>query len=82
MPLEVRPATAERFGDLETVLGPKDPEAPACWCLSYRVSSGDQRLKDGTSRRAVMRELCLDVPPRPDDAADALAAALTGWFQR
>jgi len=31
---------------------------------------------------AVMRELNLEVPPRPDDAADALAAALTGWFQR
>ncbi|MEO1003633.1 MAG: crossover junction endodeoxyribonuclease RuvC [Cyanobacteria bacterium J06638_7] len=31
---------------------------------------------------AVMRELQLERPPRPDDAADALAAALTGWFQR
>jgi crossover junction endodeoxyribonuclease RuvC len=31
---------------------------------------------------AVMRELALDSPPRPDDAADALAVALTGWFQR
>jgi crossover junction endodeoxyribonuclease RuvC len=31
---------------------------------------------------AVMRELDLQVPPRPDDAADALAVALTGWFQR
>ena len=31
---------------------------------------------------AVMRELNLEDPPRPDDAADALAAALTGWFQR
>ena len=31
---------------------------------------------------SVMRELNLDSPPRPDDAADALAVALTGWFQR
>ncbi len=31
---------------------------------------------------AVMRELNLDHPPRPDDASDALAIALTGWFQR
>jgi len=31
---------------------------------------------------AVMRELALESPPRPDDAADALAVALTGWFQR
>ena len=31
---------------------------------------------------AVMRELNLVDPPRPDDAADALAIALTGWFQK
>jgi len=31
---------------------------------------------------AVMRELNLEHPPRPDDAADALAVARTGWFQR
>ena len=31
---------------------------------------------------AVARELNLDSLPRPDDAADALAVALTAWFQR
>ena len=31
---------------------------------------------------AVMRELNLKEPPRPDDAADALAVALTAWLQR
>ena len=31
---------------------------------------------------AVMRELNLDERPKPDDAADALAVALTAWFQR
>ncbi|MGF1601926.1 MAG: crossover junction endodeoxyribonuclease RuvC [Thermosynechococcaceae cyanobacterium] len=31
---------------------------------------------------AVARELKLDKIPRPDDAADALALALTAWFQR
>ena len=31
---------------------------------------------------AVMRELNLVEPPRPDDAADALAIALTGWYQQ
>ena len=30
----------------------------------------------------VMRELSLKIPPRPDDAADALAIALTGWFYK
>ena len=31
---------------------------------------------------AVMRELKLLKPPKPDDAADALAIALTSWYQR
>lgn len=33
-------------------------------------------------QQAVARELNLDYIPRPDDAADALAVALTAWFQR
>ncbi|WP_035985217.1 crossover junction endodeoxyribonuclease RuvC [Leptolyngbya sp. KIOST-1] len=33
-------------------------------------------------QQAVARELGLDRVPRPDDAADALALALTGWYQR
>lgn len=32
-------------------------------------------------QQAVARELNLDYIPRPDDAADALAVALTAWFQ-
>ena len=31
---------------------------------------------------AVMKELNLKNPPRPDDAADALAIALTGWLHQ
>jgi crossover junction endodeoxyribonuclease RuvC len=31
-------------------------------------------------QEAVKRELNLDVIPRPDDAADAIAAALTCWL--
>jgi len=33
-------------------------------------------------QEAVARELALDYIPRPDDAADALAIALTAWFDR
>jgi crossover junction endodeoxyribonuclease RuvC len=32
-------------------------------------------------QQAVARELNLDKVPKPDDAADALALALTGWYQ-
>ncbi|MBE7381757.1 MAG: crossover junction endodeoxyribonuclease RuvC [Leptolyngbya sp. SIO1E4] len=33
-------------------------------------------------QEAVMRELSLPQIPKPDDAADGLAVALTAWFQR
>lgn len=33
-------------------------------------------------QEAVSRELLLDYIPRPDDAADALAIALTAWFHK
>ena len=33
-------------------------------------------------QEAVMRELGLPYIPKPDDAADGLAVALTAWFQR
>jgi crossover junction endodeoxyribonuclease RuvC len=33
-------------------------------------------------QQAVARELRLDTIPKPDDCADALALALTAWFQR
>lgn len=77
MPLDVRPATQERFGDLATVLGPKDPDAKACWCLSYRLSGGDQRLKNGTSRKEVMRELC--AAPVPPGVLGYLEDEVVGW---
>lgn len=31
---------------------------------------------------AVARELKMDTAPKPDDAADAIAVALTAWFQQ
>lgn len=44
--------------------------------------TGDGHADKDMVLDAVMRELALEHPPRPDDAADALAVALTGWFQR
>ncbi len=44
--------------------------------------TGSGRARKDEVLEAVMRELDLEHPPRPDDAADALAVALTGWFQR
>ena len=44
--------------------------------------AGSGHAKKDEVLEAVMRELNLTTPPRPDDAADALAIALTGLFQQ
>ena len=44
--------------------------------------AGSGHAKKNEVLEAVMRELNLTTPPRPDDAADALAIALTGLFQQ
>ena len=44
--------------------------------------AGSGHAEKSEVQDAVMRELQLSERPRPDDAADALAVALTGWFQR
>ena len=48
--------------------------------IKLAVAGSGHATKDEVLN-SVMRELNLDQPPRPDDAADALAIALTGWFQ-
>lgn len=58
MPIKVLPATAERFGDVTTLLGPGKEDAPACWCLYYRLSSSDFSALPARQRRDTMRQLC------------------------
>lgn len=48
MTIEVRPAT--QFNDVATMVGPKRPDADACWCLAYRIPS-----KENTSLRGPAR---------------------------
>tara|TARA_B100000700_G_scaffold330914_1_gene459976 strand:+ start:5891 stop:6367 length:477 start_codon:yes stop_codon:yes gene_type:complete len=43
--------------------------------------TGYGRAEKGEVLEAVIRELNLTSPPKPDDAADALAIALTGWYK-
>ncbi|MCJ8281189.1 MAG: crossover junction endodeoxyribonuclease RuvC [Rivularia sp. ALOHA_DT_140] len=43
--------------------------------------AGYGKAEKSEVQEAVARELDLDYIPRPDDAADALAIALTAWFQ-
>jgi GNAT superfamily N-acetyltransferase len=62
--IEVRPATAERFGDVATMLGPKNPDSSVCWCLSHRLDAKTNRELVGPARGEYVRTLCArDVAP-------------------
>lgn len=57
MAIEVRPATD--FEDVRTMVGPKRPDASACWCLSHRLPSKENRAKVApTMAYAGTRRLC------------------------
>ncbi len=47
-----------------------------------RTLTGDGRADKDQVLNAVMRALCLEHPPQPDDAADAIAVALTAKFHQ
>lgn len=57
MDIDVRPATSERFDDLATMLGPRNPTSTVCWCLSHRLDSRTSRSLVGPARGAYVREL-------------------------
>lgn len=64
MALDIFPATADRFDDVVTILGPKDPDGQACWCLTYRVAPAVNGALDTHGRRELVRSLCgAELPP-------------------
>jgi GNAT superfamily N-acetyltransferase len=64
MDVDVHPATEERFSDVATMLGPKNPTSSVCWCLSHRIDSRTNRELVGPARGEYVRQLCRrDVAP-------------------
>jgi GNAT superfamily N-acetyltransferase len=62
MAIQVRPATT--FEDVQTMVGPKRPDASVCWCLSYRLlSSKENRELVGPARGERVLELVNQDPP-------------------
>jgi GNAT superfamily N-acetyltransferase len=62
--IEVHPATAERFTDVATMVGPKNPTSNVCWCLSHRIDAKLNRQLVGPARGDYVRSLCeRDVAP-------------------
>jgi GNAT superfamily N-acetyltransferase len=56
--IEVVPASAARFDDVATMLGPRNPDSSVCWCLSHRLDSRLNRELVGPARADYVRELC------------------------
>lgn len=62
MSFVVRPATS--FADLSEVIGPKNPQASVCWCLSHRVDAKTNKALVGPERGEYVRRLTqCDVAP-------------------
>ncbi|MFZ1410737.1 MAG: GNAT family N-acetyltransferase [Micropruina sp.] len=61
MVIEVRSATD--FADVQTMVGPKRPDANVCWCLSYRIPSRENLALRGTERADKVAELMRQGPP-------------------
>jgi GNAT superfamily N-acetyltransferase len=53
--IEIRPAMS--FADVRTMVGPKRPDANVCWCLSYRLSSKENRELRGQARGHKVKSL-------------------------
>ncbi len=58
MSIVVRSATKARFGDVATMLGPKNPDSSVCWCLSHRLDSKTNRALVGRARGEYVKMLC------------------------
>ena len=56
MAITVKPA--HDFDGMATMFAPRKPESSVCWCLSWRLSSKENRELTGTARADTVRELC------------------------
>jgi GNAT superfamily N-acetyltransferase len=62
-PIDVRPATAERWEDLAALFGEKGASS-GCWCQWFRVRNADwQRNAGGGNRRALRSQVEGDLAP-------------------
>ncbi|MBB5789954.1 GNAT family N-acetyltransferase [Jiangella mangrovi] len=61
--VRVHPATPDRWDDLRALLSPRGEGADACWCLAWRLPSGEFGRMAGPDREDRLRELVAAEPP-------------------
>jgi GNAT superfamily N-acetyltransferase len=75
MSIDVRPA--HDFDDMATMFAPKNPDSLVCWCLSWRLSSNENRSLTGVARAERVRQLCArDIAP---GVLGYLDGEVVGW---
>jgi len=63
LPIEIVPATAERWSDLEALFGPNGA-CSGCWCMFWRVPHAAAHQMGGDDRRAALQALTAsELPP-------------------
>ncbi|APU39070.1 MULTISPECIES: GNAT family N-acetyltransferase [unclassified Streptomyces] len=77
MSLEVRPATADLWDDVRKVLQPK-PSAHTCWCMAWRLSTGDYGRMTAQERGEHLRTLTEKADP-PPGVLGFLDGEVAGW---
>lgn len=61
--VRVRPATPDRWDDLRVLLAPRGEGTDACWCLAWRLPSGEFGRLPGPDREDRLRAIVDDGPP-------------------
>ena len=56
--IQVVPATAERWNDLEQLFGKKGASA-GCWCMFWRLKRSDSSKLKGEGNKAILKEMTL-----------------------
>lgn len=54
--VEIHPVTAERWGDLEALFGPRGASG-GCWCMYWRRTAGEYKAGKGEGNRAALQQL-------------------------
>jgi len=61
--IDVVPATAERWADVAAILAPRNPNAPTCWCLAYRLPNAENRALTAKERGPRLRRYAEEGSP-------------------
>lgn len=75
--VDVHPATVDRWAAVEAVLAPKSPDAPACWCLPYRLPNGENSALVGRTRGDRLRRYAEE--GRPPGVVAYVDGDPAGW---